>query len=443
MRPPVSLEVIPFQEKFEARKNFMYLDIRGIVTTGIGCALLTVEQAKSLPFFHEASKARASAEEIAKDYEKLKKAKKGQLAKEYKKESDLRLDDAAVIDLINKRIADFEREARRVFPSFDNFPADAQLAIISYLFAGGNITKAEKLTEAIKSQNWWRAAAECHLKDEIEKPPNPGLLPRNDTNRRLFSNAGRVKAFELDPSLLYFKTPKPVNSIGVGVYYLFGSNGNYLRYDWISDKLDCKGARRLDAWGIPDDFASGVNAIFNGGCNGKCHERQFPHTGKAYFVNGNSFLVYDWDADQLESTTPRPLSELGLEGVFADRLDAVVRGRGPFQNKLYFFSGGQYLRVDLETNQVDLGPTNMAGWALPPAFNGTIDVALNGEGEKYRDKLYLFKGNLYTRYSWNAKKWIPDPGYENGGTFGTHWDRYEEFDMGVGLIGALNSGLTI
>jgi hypothetical protein len=285
------------------------------------------------------------------------------------------------------------------------------------------------------------------MSDEIKG--NDGLIPRNTANQRLFANAGKVKAghFGLDPDTLYFKSP------GANKHYFFGEQGQYNRYDWdlgddFSRGFDFSTPGVLSAWRLPSDFAADVRTIFNGSCNGSCGTQQLPHTGKTYFVNRKgTFLVYDWNTNELESETPRPLSELGLTGVFTKRLDAVVRGRSQYRNKLYFFSGGSYVRYDLNSNLIDWGPESLNAWKLPNGFNDGegLDTAINGEG-KYQDNLYIFRGPYYVKYNWKSSVWGPAPGFIDAHNNPTAlvakgWTHFDKSGIGNQVYNAINAGV--
>ena len=124
----------------------------------------------------------------------------------------------------------------------------------------------------------------------------------------------------------------------------------------------------------------------------------------------------------MAAAVPQPLASLGF-GIYPDliafsqRLDAAVRGRGVlWQNKLFFFSGPQYVRFDLDSAVRDSGPNDLADFKFPAGhedFAQGIDAAINGEGPDYRSKLYMFKGERYVRFDWekpgkHAELWASD-----------------------------------
>jgi GH24 family phage-related lysozyme (muramidase) len=442
MKASALAQALPLYIPMEGNKSQMYRDCKGLVSIGIGCRL-SLEDALKLPFYNPSKQCGADETEIKTDYNSVKDNKivVGQLI----------LDPNSINELAIKRILMFDGYARNKWPStYDIFPADAQLAINSYLFATGHLdTSSEpRLCAAIDDQNWWRASAECHMSDESKG--NPGLKPRNDANRRMFANAARTGFPDCNPDSMYLNYDAP-GVFGPHKHYFFTRGGGWARYDWNRDEFDKGPIDNLDEWLIPRDFAAGVTAVFSGGCNGMCDQRNLPHTGKTYFINGSTFLAYDWKTNDLDSQVPRPLSELlhdrENEAVFTRRLDAVVRGRGDWQNKLFLFSGSTYAGFDLDTNVIDWGPADVKSeFKLPDGFENGIDAALNGEGP-YRDFLYLFKGEYYVKFSWKVTsgKWAPVKGYvENNRPVVKIGDGWTNFNIlnASSIIGATNAGIS-
>lgn len=447
MRNSALAGALPLYLKSESNKPNMYLDIKGLVSIGIGCRL-SQEDASKLPFFNPQAGRKATSEEITTDYQKVKNKERSV--------GFLSLDSASIAALATRRILQLDAMAKRQWPAtYDDFPADAQLAINSYMYATGNLDSihAPRLYTAIGGQDWWRASAECHMSDETKT--NPGLKPRNDANRRMFGNAAKTGFPGLDPDVLYLNVQSndlKVNK-GPNKHYLFVKGGGWGRYDWDEDKWDKGPIWNLDEWRIPRSFASGITAVFSGGCNGLCDQRSLPHTGKTYFVNKDTYLAYDWQTDQLDSDAPHPLSDLlhgwDAEAEFTRRIDTVVRGRGVWQNKLFLFSGSRYVRYDLDTNLIDWGPSDIAsGFKVPKGFENGIDAAINGEGG-YHGYLYLFRGSFYVKYSWNVQpnNWAIIKGYIDTNnnplvTIDKGWNGFQQMFNRQSIIGATNAGIT-
>lgn len=184
------LNVFPkFTSEFEGRVSWMYQDIKGLITIGLGCLIDPMSIAGHLPFVRIADKQPASATEICLEWNRIKKmkdlAKKGHL--EARKHCSLRLLEKDIDALARYRLLENERILNLAFPKFQEFPADAQLAINSMAWAMGAFffRKWPRLMCSVNSLNWEQTAANCHMKTT----DNPGLKPRNKANEKLFLSA--------------------------------------------------------------------------------------------------------------------------------------------------------------------------------------------------------------------------------------------------------------
>jgi hypothetical protein len=212
MYDSVQLEFRAFSERFEGYVPYMYLDIKGLVTVGVGNLIDPVELATVLPFRFKSRPgiatpgALASQEKIAAEWQLLKSnpnlAQKGFRACDPLTELDI--PDDALNDLIVKRLAGSESFLKRQaqFSAFDNWPADAQLALLSMAWAMGPAGPGRfpLFSAACENLDFNFAAQEC----QMNEVGNPGLIPRNLANRTLLSNAAVVLAQGLDPSALYY-----------------------------------------------------------------------------------------------------------------------------------------------------------------------------------------------------------------------------------------------
>ena len=101
-----------------------------------------------------------------------------------------------------------------------------------------------------------------------------------------------------------------------------------------------------------------------------------------WFFKGDSYFRYSENADgkdRIEGPILIAPNWRGWPQSFATGIDAALRGTGNFEGKIWFFKGSQYLRYDLNSNQVDLGPSLIANnWFGLPA--GGIDAAIHGMG---------------------------------------------------------------
>lgn len=200
------LKVFPsFSTRFEGRVHSMYLDILGLITTGIGNLIDTPEETARLPWFHEATGERATEAEIKAAWHQLKarqdiKTKHWRFAAEL---NDLRLTDEAIDELVEAKLKSNEAYLKsRYYPGWDDFPADAQLGILSMAWAlGPGFPRTFKnFTRHVLAGEWNHAIVACKIREE----GNPGVVPRNAANRVCFSNADVAMRKELARTVLHW-----------------------------------------------------------------------------------------------------------------------------------------------------------------------------------------------------------------------------------------------
>lgn len=198
-----------FSAPLEGRVPFMYCDVLGLITTGVGNLINTPAQAEALHWLL-ADGTPAPLEAVRADWHKL-----HDNAQHYAKlawfrySAELRchLSDAAIDALVQRTLAANEAILRKHFALWDTYPADAQIAIMSQAWAVGAAFwgKFPALARCIEAQDWEGCAAAC----TIREAGNPGVVPRNARDRFCFHNAALVKAEDLDPSILFWPAAVP------------------------------------------------------------------------------------------------------------------------------------------------------------------------------------------------------------------------------------------
>lgn len=201
-----------FNEPFEGVVAHMYLDIKGLVTVGVGNLIDPVDCATPLPFRFKNKPTivtpgePASKAQIAAEWHRLKNnrplAQAGHCACE--PVTSLELDEHTLNSLIEQRLADNENWLRRqpAFQQFDLWPADAQLGLLSMAWALGpaGALKFHKFCASCEKLDFVAAASQCRMNEA----GNPGVIPRNRANTALFSNAAVVLTGGLEASTLYY-----------------------------------------------------------------------------------------------------------------------------------------------------------------------------------------------------------------------------------------------
>ncbi len=202
MFPAVQSGFPTFSAKFEGRVSYMYLDVKGLVTVGVGNLVDPVSVAQTLPFRFKnrpgigAPGSPATPDQIAQEWQRLK--SDPSLAVKMYTACDpitqLELADDAIDSLILSRLTQNESFLKRQqwFQGFDTWPADAQLGLLSMAWAMGPAGPGAFPTfrAACQKLDFKTAAVECRMNEA----GNPGLIPRNQANVTLFSNAAIVLA---------------------------------------------------------------------------------------------------------------------------------------------------------------------------------------------------------------------------------------------------------
>lgn len=200
---------------------WMYLDVLGLVTTALGLLIDASTSphpqpidhpeapALSLPWVHLDGQA-ASVDEIRAEWWRVKldkvAARRGYRYTEGI--TDLRLTRDGMQVAVERKLVTIDRELAHRFPEYDEWPADAQLGVISLSWACGAGFHFPRLEAALRVRDFETAVRECTIDengaDHIPRTAddNAGVHPRNLANRILFSNAARVQAFHLDPDVL-------------------------------------------------------------------------------------------------------------------------------------------------------------------------------------------------------------------------------------------------
>lgn len=178
-----------YTEALEGRINHMYLDVKGLVTTGAGILIDSVASAQSLPWRVKYTTRLATSLEIEQTWRKVKRSPVGMIASRYT--NDLILSEETLDQLTLQRMALTDRylEAEFGYDQWITWPADAQLACLSLCWACGcSLGKWPKLRVACRTRDWATAAKECLIRTE----GNPGVIARNKAQQLCFSNAARV-----------------------------------------------------------------------------------------------------------------------------------------------------------------------------------------------------------------------------------------------------------
>lgn len=192
MTPELRRRWVAFNAPYEGRVQWMYLDTKGLVTTGVGNLIDPVEYAITLPWRVRTSGWPASEAQIRAEWTHMKAqtslAHQGAAAAG--RVATLVLTDDDIDALVLAKLESNHETLRRRFPEIDAWPLEAQLAVHSMAWAmGPGFPRTwPRFSAACDVKNWASAAAECWIPDE----KNAGLRPRNAKNRELLKAASNA-----------------------------------------------------------------------------------------------------------------------------------------------------------------------------------------------------------------------------------------------------------
>jgi GH24 family phage-related lysozyme (muramidase) len=226
VRASVRAAWIAYNRDLEGRFRWPYLDVVGLITTGVGNLCDDWATFRALPWQHKAHGGPATPAEVRQEYDHLRAqfcgvrgGGKGVCAWEAAGKglcyahagawglgatTFLRLSDAN-IDALIMRVLDLKIEQmRQDYPDWDAWPADAQAGTMSLCWAMGTEFVARygftNFDRAVKRQDWAAAALSCGM----SSASNAGISERNKRNALCFRNAAASVRYGVDPEVLHW-----------------------------------------------------------------------------------------------------------------------------------------------------------------------------------------------------------------------------------------------
>jgi hypothetical protein len=191
-----------FNVPMEGFCTWMYPDVKGLISTGVGNLIDPYQYAKALPW-KRPDGSLAPKLEIEQEWNRLKAMDKKVWQYGggwFKNHTTLRLTEADVRKLVESKADQMAAHLKMRFKDWDTYPADAQLGMMSMAWGLGPAFNYPKFQAHLKLREWEGCALECGMQEK----GNPGVIPRNQKNRILFRNAAMVEKLSLDPDKLYF-----------------------------------------------------------------------------------------------------------------------------------------------------------------------------------------------------------------------------------------------
>ena len=158
--------------EWEGETTWLYCDVRGLVTIGIGNLVKDADACAALPLAHALLLPDGSpAPEVTEDNKRdaycrvLNAFNSPKSANAYRAISDLRLTEGFVAQLVGQRLeTEFYPGLLRLCPSFDGFPLSARRALVDMAYNLGvhGLSEFPHLLEACNAGDWAEAARQCH-----------------------------------------------------------------------------------------------------------------------------------------------------------------------------------------------------------------------------------------------------------------------------------------
>jgi hypothetical protein len=247
LRAAVVANLPPLFGQWEGRGlPFMYTDKKGYVTTGTGNKIDPISQALVLPWKHPDGTA-ASQSEIADAWNTVKRAWPGVQSNASQGLTSIRLSQKDLDDFVLRTVANNHAVLSKIYPGYQSWPSDAQMAAHSLAWAWGPGFASVWDTLGIgplgtqfknavsKSPPDFIAAAAAAKPagdHDVTVKGNTGLAPRNAAQGEMFANAASVVAKKGDyDSFFYpFEVTAAKVAMGVGGLLLLGGAGFGLWY---------------------------------------------------------------------------------------------------------------------------------------------------------------------------------------------------------------------
>ena len=186
-----------FLAKYEGKVNFMYLDVKGLVTIGIGNLIDPINMAYKLEFKYKGGGGAVGQNVVQTEWQTVKGRKdlisKGSAA--FDAITKLQLTDKGIETMVKQHAGAIENyittnsSASKFYSNWHNWPADAQLGFLGVAWGGIPLPQFgwHKFPAACQAEDWDTAAKECAISSAI-------AAGRNEAHRLMFLNAAAVKS---------------------------------------------------------------------------------------------------------------------------------------------------------------------------------------------------------------------------------------------------------
>lgn len=190
---------IQFNKDLEGFLDFMYLDSRNLVTTGMGNLIDPRHVAERLNWYDWRTGQYVSIDEIqaAWDLVKSRTDLSSHGGGAFKNVTTLRITEEEINSLIFSKLDEMEGYLKRRAPfrDLETWPADAQLALLSMAWGMGPAFNFPRFQEFASQRRWREAATECRFSPDVGT-----IKTRNNRNQQCFNNAALIEEESGDPT---------------------------------------------------------------------------------------------------------------------------------------------------------------------------------------------------------------------------------------------------
>ncbi len=203
-------------ENLEGWVHTMYVDSKNLVTVGMGNLLDNegtvswgIQSAQALPFIHRMDSTPASKSEIEEEWWRIKRSGTAKTGWTHAaRVAQLCLKDSDIQALVDRKLTQNDITLTSRFAEFQDWPADAQMAIHSMAWAAGPFFRYPLMEAFLKSRKFANAAEEC----DLDKHVKTGTIPlRNAMNKLLLRNAATVELLGGDPDVMHWPNQAKVH----------------------------------------------------------------------------------------------------------------------------------------------------------------------------------------------------------------------------------------
>lgn len=197
-----------FLGTYEGVCDFMYLDTRGLVTTGIGNLIDPKPLARSYQWLRNSDGQVATAAQVDAEWDQIKARQehRNRGGRFYRQFATLQLSAGEIERIFRRKAQQFDTSLQGIFPQWASYPADAQLAMLCHAWALGTGRLRSgwpSYTAACARRDWRTAARECAWRGMNAQ--------RKRAMEQMFLNAANLEeanrqGFHYDLTQVYYPT---------------------------------------------------------------------------------------------------------------------------------------------------------------------------------------------------------------------------------------------